>query len=295
MTSLFRRHMSYANVAATMALVFAMSGSALAADHLVFSASNSRPKEFGYTITSITQISPRVQAELEAAGRLQATEQVGPAGPAGATGATGATGAQGPAGTSGETGAQGTTGAQGVAGPQGVEGPQGREGGRGEQGAPGERGEPGEPGLSVLTQSEQETLKSLLPYIKFEDKGIDSKPTIEISGANVQIVDGTGSETAATNGEGNLIVGYQEGPASRTGSNNLIVGPNDEYTAYGEIVTGENNRALAPFNVVFGQQNTATKEGATVTGGGENTADGEWAAILGGKKANLSTAYGLSP
>jgi hypothetical protein len=147
----------------------------------------------------------------------------------------------------------------------------------------------------VLTKPEQETLKSILPYIKFEDQGVDGKPTIEISGANVQIVDGAGSETAATNGEGNLIVGYQEGPAPRTGSNNLIIGPNNEYTAYGAIVTGENNRALAPFNVVIGQGNTAAKKGATVTGGGENTADGEWAAILGGKKADLSTAYGVSP
>ena len=47
-----RRRLSYANVAATLALVFSMSGGALAAKH--------------YLLSSTRQISPRVLRSLEA-------------------------------------------------------------------------------------------------------------------------------------------------------------------------------------------------------------------------------------
>ena len=76
--------MTYANVVATLALLFAMSGGALAAKH--------------YLITSSSQISPKVLRELKKAGARGATGPAGapgPAGPAGAAGAPGATGAQG--------------------------------------------------------------------------------------------------------------------------------------------------------------------------------------------------------
>ncbi len=190
MTSFIRRHLTYANVAATMALLFAMGGSALAADQFVASPAKTgskeftappKSKEFGYLITSISQISPRVQAELDAA------EKAGPTGPAGETGAPGTPGSQGPFGLSGAAGAPGT---EGVQGPEGKPGNQGEPGEKGVPGPEGKPGEKGEAGLSLLSKSEQETLKSILPYVKFEDKGVDEKPTIQISGANVQIVNG---------------------------------------------------------------------------------------------------------
>lgn len=78
-----RRHINYANAVATLALVFAMSGSALAASH--------------YLITSTKQIKPAVLRKLR-----------GNAGSAGAAGATGPVGSQGP---------QGKEGPQGPAGP----------------------------------------------------------------------------------------------------------------------------------------------------------------------------------
>ncbi len=85
---MIQRHLTYANVVATMALLFAMSGGALAASH--------------YLIKSKKQISPKVLAELK--------------------GRRGAAGARGAAGPTGATGAAGTPGAQGI---QGKEGPQG--------------------------------------------------------------------------------------------------------------------------------------------------------------------------
>jgi len=95
-----RRHLTYANVAATLALVFAMSGGALAARH--------------YLITSTKQIKPSVLKALK--GNSGAAGRVGPAGPAGAPGAIGPTGA--PGGT-------GAAGLQGPPGPEGKEGPPG--------------------------------------------------------------------------------------------------------------------------------------------------------------------------
>ena len=83
-----RRHLSYANVVATLALFFAMSGGALAAKH--------------YLINSTKQINPKVLKKLK-----------------------GNTGARGPAGAQGLAGAQGTPGTPGKEGAQGKDGPRG--------------------------------------------------------------------------------------------------------------------------------------------------------------------------
>ncbi len=91
------RHVSYANVAATLALVLAMSGGALAANH--------------YLITSTSQISPRVLKKLKGnVGAKGSPGQAGANGSQGQAGANGATGAQGPKGTDGPKGANGTAG-----------------------------------------------------------------------------------------------------------------------------------------------------------------------------------------
>jgi hypothetical protein len=82
------RKLSYANVAATLALFFSMSGGALAASH--------------YLINSTRQINPKVLKALK--GKKGAT---GLTGTTGATGATGATGKEGPAGKEGKEGKEG--------------------------------------------------------------------------------------------------------------------------------------------------------------------------------------------
>jgi hypothetical protein len=89
-----RKRLSYANVAATLALVFAMSGGALAANH--------------YLITSTKQVSPKVLKKL-----------TGKTGKTGATGATGATGKEGAAGKEGSLGKEGAAGKEGKEGGRG--------------------------------------------------------------------------------------------------------------------------------------------------------------------------------
>ena len=89
-----RGRLSYANVVATLALVFAMSGGALAATH--------------YLITSTKQISPKVLKALQ--GKNGGN---GLAGPAGLQGSKGETGSAGVAGKNGENGSAGSNGKNG--------------------------------------------------------------------------------------------------------------------------------------------------------------------------------------
>jgi hypothetical protein len=103
------RRLSYANVTATLALAFSLTGGALAASH--------------YLINSTKQINPKVLKQLR-----------------GETGAAGALGAHGSAGPAGNDGASGSEGPEGRQGATGKEGAQGREGPAGKEGAPGSAG-----------------------------------------------------------------------------------------------------------------------------------------------------------
>jgi Collagen triple helix repeat (20 copies) len=107
----FRRpRLTYANVAATLALLFSMAGGALAASH--------------YLVTSTNQISPHVLSQLR--GRRGPTGKTGkPGKPGGRRGKTGKRGPIGPMGPPGPIGIQGPDGNQGQRGPRGLEGPPG--------------------------------------------------------------------------------------------------------------------------------------------------------------------------
>jgi hypothetical protein len=109
-----RNRITAPTVIATVALVFAMTGGAYAAQK--------------YLISSTKQISPKVLASLKgAAGKAGAPGAAGAAGPAGASGA-GTPGPQGPAGGQGPAGVQGTQGEKGVAGAKGEKGLSGETG-----------------------------------------------------------------------------------------------------------------------------------------------------------------------
>ena len=108
-----RKHLTPAMIISLIALFFALTGGAFAAQH--------------YVIISTKQIKPSVVDELQ-----------GNTGPRGKQGATGA------------KGEQGATGAKGDAGPAGPTGPAGSQGASGGQGAPGTQGLPG-PGMTLHT------------------------------------------------------------------------------------------------------------------------------------------------
>lgn len=113
-----RRHASYANVAATLALVLAMSGGAVAATG-GFSS--------GGTLKACVNEEGAIRLLKVGKGCKKGQKAVSwnETGPAGAKGAAGAAG---PAGASGPAGAKGTDGAKGKEGPEGQEGQEGPPG-----------------------------------------------------------------------------------------------------------------------------------------------------------------------
>jgi hypothetical protein len=148
---------------------------------------------------------------------------------------------------------------------------------------------------------EEAVLKRVLPHITYVASGVGGKPTVEFSGVNLQVVNGEGT-TQSTNGEGNLVIGYDENPTGRkqTGSHNLIVGPYHQYTSFGGIVSGAynaiegeyasvvggyNNDADGPRAVVSGGEgNVAYGFSAAVSGGSFNSAGGKWSSVSGGEE-----------
>ncbi len=104
-----------------MALVFALSGGAVAATH--------------YLINSTSQINPKVLRQLRGARGPEGV--VGPAGSEGRPGKEGLPGFEGKAGLEGKMGQEGK---RGVEGKTGQEGKRGREGPEGKEGPPGQEG-----------------------------------------------------------------------------------------------------------------------------------------------------------
>jgi hypothetical protein len=135
-------------------------------------------------------------------------------------------------------------------------------------------------------------LEDLLKH--FSRKGNE----VFITGANLHIVNGLGSTDCfdeeqgqeipdCPNGLGNLIVGYNEPRLGeeniRTGSHNVVVGQEHNFSRFGGLVVGRFNTISGDFTVVSGGEfNTASSFGAVVSGGDGNTASGEFAVVSGG-------------
>src|SRR5436190_5272822 len=89
--------------------------------------------------------------------------------------------------------------------------------------------------------------------------GVGGKPTVEFAAVNVQIVSGSGSTSGAVNGEGNLVIGYAEDTSghSQSGSHDLVVGSENGWKSYGEIVGGFQDQANGAYATAVGNHNAA--------------------------------------
>jgi hypothetical protein len=175
-------------------------------------------------------------------------------------------------------------------------------------------------------QSDDAANKSLLAGVsRTTFYGAD---TLQFSGMNVQVVNGTGS-TETVNGLGNLIVGYDTPinvGLTTSGSHNIVVGEGNNFSSFGGLVAGAENLISAEDAVVTGGErntasgfassvsggagntaggvessvsggvrNTAGGEGSSVSGGFDNTAGGLDSSILGGSSVTVSNLYETSP
>jgi hypothetical protein len=144
---------------------------------------------------------------------------------------------------------------------------------------------------TALTAVQNNHALALGPYISVDssaENGLNG-PHIIFSGANVHIESGSGS-TVDNSGLGNLVIGYNEDSraasiidGNRSGSHNLVVGPQHEFTSSGGVVFGYANFTSGNYTSVSGGElNTASGEMSSVSGGVANLASGELSSISAG-------------
>jgi hypothetical protein len=141
----------------------------------------------------------------------------------------------------------------------------------------------------VLPEAEEEKLAALLPYERYVASGVGSKPTIQIAGANLQILSGTGA-SYELNGAGNLIVGYDETPGEQTGSNNIVLGGREQtYLSWGSLIGGSRNTDMlaSPEALLCGNANTTYDAWDSITGGDLNQISGQDSSISGGSQNEI--------
>ena len=123
-------------------------------------------------------------------------------------------------------------------------------------------------------------------------------------GLNVRVQNGSGSTFGAINGLGNLIVGYDEARASgsdKSGSHNLVVGRNHNYSSLGGLVAGYQNTVSNHWVTVSGRtNNVASGQYSSVSGGAGNTSSGMFPSVSGrdrkrGFRVDLSVAVDTQP
>lgn len=130
--------------------------------------------------------------------------------------------------------------------------------------------------------AELTTLRHILPDITYVASGIDGKPTIQWHNVNIQVDAGT---KGPVNGEGNLVVGYDEGGRTQTGSDNLVVGEGQSFTSYGGLIAGAGNTITAPYgSVTGGSENEVSREGGSISGGSLNNVEASDASVSGGSE-----------
>ena len=140
--------------------------------------------------------------------------------------------------------------------------------------------------------ADQQKLIGMLPYLDFQSAGVGGKPTITLTGANLQIR--KGSEYVSKDGTGNLIVGNgvnYKNATGRDGSENVVVGWDNDWSGNNNVVVGSFHKATGSVNIIGGRQNTATGSGNLMSGVG-NEVTSHWGSISGYFK-KLNQEYGV--
>lgn len=129
-------------------------------------------------------------------------------------------------------------------------------------------------GTQLDTRVEQ--VEELLTCVDFDSANLN----LIVESCNLIVRDGSGS-TASTTGLGNLIIGYDTDESlnkDKSGTHNLVVGDEHEYSSYGGLVAGRANSAHGPY--------------ASVTGGRNNVAGHDYASVSGGNGVSVNSEDG---
>lgn len=123
----------------------------------------------------------------------------------------------------------------------------------------------------------------------------DDDGDLVLSGANLRIVNGTGTTVGENNGVGNLIIGYDEeheDPWSRNAggvklaSHSLILGPHHSYRTVGSVVAGAHHTVFGENSAAVGGSHHYLRIGDSDKGSG--------LAAFGGTNASITADHGTA-
>jgi hypothetical protein len=140
-----------------------------------------------------------------------------------------------------------------------------------------------------LAQASAQTLNQRIQALEAKLRCVTIQGTeLIVTGCNVHILNGMNATIAQdSHGLGNLIIGYNEVPSGavdRTGSHNLVIGPEHIYSSTGGLVAGWHNTISGvSASVSGGAYNTASGARASISGGTGNTAIGRSDSVSGGQ------------
>lgn len=179
--------------------------------------------------------------------------------------------------------------------------------------------------LEEQLQGQEQAIASLAPLLSLvpvAERSSFGQDTWNLSGLNVRLDNGAGTTYGASNGLGNLILGYNESEGGhrdaegnfmdgevRVGSHNLVVGAGHTYGSNGSLLGGYNNSLFGQGSAILsgqaslatgtwsailgGLDNRATATNTCISGGHSNTASGDRASISGGL-LNISSGIATS-
>ncbi|MEK7703694.1 MAG: hypothetical protein AAB426_01950 [Myxococcota bacterium] len=125
---------------------------------------------------------------------------------------------------------------------------------------------------------------------------VDGYASVLFENVNVHVR--RGGLTNTPNGLGNLIVGYNgprpDGTFDHSGSHNIVVGGQNNYSSYGGIISGEKNAISGPYaTAIGGWYNVASADHAAAIGGIQNQATATGAVTSGGVLNKATAAYAV--
>lgn len=120
--------------------------------------------------------------------------------------------------------------------------------------------------------------------------------TIQVTGANLQITN-SDFATANPNGLGNLFIGHNlwsgSGTPQRSGSHNLVIGNDNQYTSWNSLLIGEHLKSYGRYQYLGGYYNEALSDYAAILTGSSNRVSANAGVILAAMSSRVSAQRGV--